>query len=132
MVRADTPVFVIDDDASVRKSLGRLLRSAGHSVETFSSAAEFLDCGHCDIAGCLVLDVRMPGTDGLELQERLAASSQHLPIVFITAHDDTQTKEQAMKAGAVAFLIKPFDESKLLGAIEQAFGRNSTGNSRND
>jgi FixJ family two-component response regulator len=112
-------VFVVDDDISVRESLELLLRTAGWRAETFSSAQEFLvqpqPCGPC----CLVLDVTLPGLNGLELQKRLTARSD-LPIIFITGHGDVPMSVQAMKAGAIEFLTKPFDDDALLAAIRGA------------
>ena len=94
-------IAVIDDDASVRRALQRLLRAAGFAVETFGTAREFLDADHWAQAACLVLDIHLPGMSGFELQEHLAASGTPLPIVFITAHDDVATRERANRAGAV-------------------------------
>jgi FixJ family two-component response regulator len=110
-------VYVVDDDPSVVKSLERLLRSVGYQVETFTSALEFLDFGHRDAPGCLILDVQMPELSGLELQERLAAREITLPIVFITGHGTVPMSVQAMKAGAVDFLQKPFLDKDLLDVI---------------
>jgi FixJ family two-component response regulator len=114
-------VFVVDDELSVRKSLGRLLRAAGYHVESFASAGEFLRREPEEKVGCLVLDVKMPDQDGLELQQVLAETDRCLPIVFITGHGDIPTSVRAMKAGAVDFLSKPFDADDLLAAIERAF-----------
>lgn len=118
----DTPatVFVVDDDKSVRKSLGRLLRSFGYDVELFASADEFLQRLPCEGVGCLVLDVQLPGLNGLELQEKLAGCHSMLPIVFITGHGDLSTGVRAMEAGASAFITKPFREETLLEAIDRA------------
>jgi FixJ family two-component response regulator len=116
-------VFVVDDDDSVRKSLRNLIRSARLRVETFASAQEFLAAPHVDAPSCLVLDVRMPGLNGLELQKRLAEIESDIPIVFITAHGDVPTSVRAMKAGAAEFLIKPFKDEDLLEAIDQAIKR---------
>jgi FixJ family two-component response regulator len=114
-------VYVVDDDPSVRKSLARLLRSAGYQAETFATAAEFLDYRRVhDTAGCLVLDVQMPGLNGLELQSELLDSPNPIPIVFITGHGDIPMSVTAMKAGAVDFLSKPFQEEDLLEAIGEA------------
>lgn len=122
MSASDT-VLVVDDDVSVRKSLSRLLRSAGHSVEVFASAAEFLQREHYDGVGCLVLDVQMPGLNGLELQTALAEKDYCLPIVFITGHGDIPMSVRAIKSGAVDFLQKPFNDDELLKAIDQAMER---------
>ncbi len=116
-------VFVIDDDASVRKSLSRLLRSAGYTAETFSSAEEFLRREHYEGVGCILLDVRMPGLSGMDLQEELNKADYHMPIVFITGHGDIPMSVEAMKKGAVDFLTKPFDDEQLLQAIENAIGK---------
>ena len=123
MSAADGIVFVIDDELSVRKSLGRLLKAAGYRVEVFASAREFLQRGLGDEVGCLVLDVQMPDLNGLELQQTLAEADRLLPIVFITGHGDIPTSVRAMKAGATDFLSKPFDEKDLLEAISRAMRR---------
>lgn len=116
-------VFVVDDDVSVREALGSLVRSAGFEVESFGSAQDFLDHEKPDRPGCLVLDVRLPGLSGLDLQKRMVESSREIPIVFITGHGDVPTSVRAMKAGAVEFLIKPFSDQDLLDAIRQAVKR---------
>jgi FixJ family two-component response regulator len=113
-------VFVIDDDASVRKSLSRLLRSAGYTTETFSSGEEFLGRDHFNGTGCLLLDVQMPGLSGMDLQKELNKADYHMPIVFITGHGDIPMSVEAMKKGAVDFLTKPFNDEELLQAIEKA------------
>jgi len=115
-----TTVFVIDDDPSVRKSLFRLLRSAGHAVETFASAEEFLAREHFDGIGCIILDVQMPGLSGMDLQVELSKAETSMPIVFITGHGDIPMSVEAMRKGAVHFLIKPFDGNDLLRAIGEA------------
>ena len=117
-------VFVVDDDLSVREGLGSLIRSAGLGVETFASAQEFLARSRPDVPSCLVLDVRLPGLSGLDLQKRMAEVNIEIPIVFITGHGDVPTSVRAMKAGAVEFLTKPFVERDLLDAIQQAIKRN--------
>jgi FixJ family two-component response regulator len=116
-------VFVVDDDASVRKSLVRLIKAAGYEAEAFGSVGDFLARRPYDGPCCLVLDVRMPGRTGLDLQEALRAAGQRLSIVFITGYRDVPTSVKAMKGGAVDFLTKPVDEGTLLGAIEQAVAR---------
>jgi FixJ family two-component response regulator len=116
-------VFVVDDDVSVREGLGSLIRSAGLRVETFASAQKFLDSPRSDVASCLVLDVRLPGLSGLDLQKRMAQANIEIPIIFITGHGDVPTSVQAMKAGAVEFLTKPFRDRDLLDAIQQAIKR---------
>jgi FixJ family two-component response regulator len=113
-------IFVIDDDASVRNALEDLLGSAGLEVQSFGSAQEFLRSDRPDAPGCLVLDVKMPGKSGLEFQRDLATSGVRLPIIFITAHGDIPMTVQAMKAGAIEFLTKPFTDRDLLDAIRQA------------
>ncbi len=119
----DVKVFVVDDDASVRKSLARLIAVAGWKVETLASADEFLERAPHDRPACLVLDVRLPGLNGLELQERLARDDGDIPIVFITGHGDIPMGVRAMKAGAVDFLPKPFEDEALLEAIGRAIER---------
>jgi FixJ family two-component response regulator len=113
-------VVVVDDDASVRRGLERLLRSAGYAVETFASARAFLDRGDYARASCLVLDVRMPGQSGLDLQNVLVTAGYDIPILFITGHGDVAMAVQAIKAGAVDFLAKPFDDDVFLAAVHQA------------
>ena len=119
-------VFVVDDDASVRQGLGSLIRSAGLKVETFASAQEFLASSRAEAPSCLVLDVRLPGLSGLDLQKRMAEVNIEIPIVFITGHGDVPTSVRAMKAGAVEFLTKPFRDRDLLDAIKQAIRRDRT------
>jgi len=116
-------VFVVDDDASVRKSLARLVKTAGYEAETFTSVRDFLGRPPYDGPCCLVLDVRMPGLTGLDLQEALRAAGQRLSIVFITGYGDVRVSVKAMKGGAVDFLTKPLDEGPLLAAIQQAVAR---------
>jgi FixJ family two-component response regulator len=116
-------VFVVDDDESVRESLESLIRSAGLKVETFASARDFLARPRPEVPSCLVLDVGLPGLSGLGLQKRMADFNIGIPIVFITGHGDVPTSVQAMKAGAVEFLTKPFLERDLLDAIEQSIAR---------
>jgi FixJ family two-component response regulator len=123
MSLSEPVVFVVDDDASVREALSGLLRSAGWNVETFASAREFLARPRADLASCLVLDVRLPGLSGLELQQRMAEFNIAIPIIFITGHGDVPTSVKAMKAGAVEFLIKPFAEKELIEAVAQAIRR---------
>jgi FixJ family two-component response regulator len=118
-------VFIIDDDASVRKSLSRLLRSAGYTTETFASAEEFLAREHFNGIGCLLLDVQMPGLSGMDLQEELNKADYHMPIIIITGHGDIPMSVQAMKKGAVDFLTKPFDDKELLKAVEKAIEKDA-------
>lgn len=115
-------VFVVDDDASVRKALARLIQAEGLNVKTYASAPEFLDQGQgpCEGPNCLVLDVRMPGLSGLDLQVELANRNIETPIVFISGHGDIPTSVRAMKGGAVDFLTKPFKNKDLLGVIREA------------
>jgi len=113
-------VYVVDDDPSVRKALERLLRSTGHDVKTFASALEFLDFPATDTPGCLLLDLKMPQVDGLELQDRLIKSGRAIPIIFITGHGTVPSTVQAMKAGATDFIEKPFKDKELLDAILSA------------
>ena len=119
----DKLVFVVDDDAPLRESLADLLRSIGLRVETFASAQEFLQSKRPDVPSCLVLDVRLNGLSGLDLQKRLIAGDIEIPIIFITGHGDIPMTVQAMKAGAVEFLTKPFRDQDLLDAIQQALER---------
>ncbi len=116
-------MFVVDDDASVRGALARLLHSAGYQTETFASAEGFLAQSRFDAPGCILLDVRMPGLNGLELQQALAAANRQLPIVFITGHGDVPMSVRAMKAGAEDFLPKPFDDEELLKAVARALNK---------
>lgn len=123
MTEADTTVFVVDDDPPMREALNNLLRSVRLRVEAFGSAQEFLRSRRSDVPGCLVLDVRLPGLSGLDLQKRLVEAGTEIPIVFITGHGDIPMSVRAMKAGAVEFLTKPFREQDLLDAIQQALER---------
>jgi len=116
-------VFVVDDDVSVRESLELLIRSAGWQPETFASAQEFLTHPRALVPSCLVLDISLPGLNGLGLQKRVAAERAEMPIIFITGYGDVPTTVQAMKAGAVEFLTKPFSDDVLLRAIRQAIER---------
>ena len=120
MTESRTTVVVVDDDASVRRGLERLLGCAGYNVESFASARDFLARGDYDRPGCLVLDVRMPGQSGLDLHRVLVESHHDIPVIFITGHGDIPMAVRAMKTGAVDFLPKPFDAQALLDAIERA------------
>jgi len=113
-------VFVVDDDAGVLDSIAFLLRTVGIHAETYSSAADFLAAYDSDARGCIVLDVRMPGMSGLELQERLHAMGSSLPIIFLTAHGDVPTAVRAVKSGAVDFVQKPFRDQDLIDKIQHA------------
>src|SRR4026209_2290020 len=116
-------VYVVDDDSSVRNAITMLLEASGFKVETSDSARAFLERDLVDASGCLVLDVQMEGLSGLDLQQELTTANVHLPIIFITGHGDVPMSVQAMKAGAVEFLTKPFREQELLDAIREAIGR---------
>ena len=113
-------ISIVDDDESVRAATKTLLRSVGYYVETFASAELFLDSGVLRETKCLILDIRMPGIDGLELQRRLNAAESRVPIIFVTAHDDKTNRRKAIEAGAVEFFRKPFDANTLVGAIQMA------------
>ena len=116
-------VFIVDDDASVRDALKRLIRSVGLYVELFGSAADFLRWPRAEVPSCLVLDVRLPGISGLDFQRQLAAANILLPIIFITAHGDIPMSVRAMRAGAIDFLTKPFRDQDLLDSIHVALAR---------
>jgi FixJ family two-component response regulator len=119
----DPTVFVIDDDDLVRAAIQGLLKSVGLQVETFGTTQEFLSCKRPDGPNCLVLDVRLPGVNGLDFQRQLAESGVGIPIIFITGHGDIPMTVKAIKSGAVEFLAKPFEEEDLLNAIHQALDR---------
>ena len=122
-MRQTAPVIaVIDDDASVRRAVQRLLQSAGFTVETFATARAFLDADYQTQPACLVLDVHLPGMSGFQLQEYLAAAGVPIPIVFMTAYDDESTRERVNRAGAVGYLRKPFDQDTLIEGIRRAIG----------
>jgi FixJ family two-component response regulator len=116
-------IFIIDDDESVRSSLKLLVESAGYECVVFKSAEEFLQSGSMKGTDCLLLDIRMPGMGGFELQEHLIASGSPIPVVFVTGHDRFGMEEKAMRLGAVAYLRKPFDDQELLNAIHRACGK---------
>jgi FixJ family two-component response regulator len=118
-------VFIVDDDDSVRKSLSRVVAAAGYAVEVFASAHEFLARPPSTDPCCLVLDVRMPGVTGLDLQKTLAGAVHHIPIVFVTGHGDISMSVTALKGGAVDFLTKPFDKKALLDAIALALAKDT-------
>lgn len=113
-------VAIVDDDQLFRRSVERLVRSAGFRVEAFGSAEEFLESGASSGTACLVLDIKLPGMNGLELQQRLIKRGQRIPIVFVSAHGDSVLRAHALRAGAIEFLKKPFDDSTLLDALERA------------
>lgn len=133
MPRPPPTITIIDDDESVRRALGRTIRSLGHNVKMFATSEEFLEGFLFPVpqpgtkalspAYCLILDVHLPGLSGLELQMRLKAEGRDLPIVFITAYPDDRAREQAMNAGAIAFLYKPFEEQALLDAVQKGLAR---------
>lgn len=118
-----TTVFIIDDDPSARKGLTRLVRAAGMSVEAYGSAHEFLERPHYDGYGCIILDVKMPGMDGLELQAELLKAGYSLPVIFVSGHADVPIAARAMKKGAIDFLTKPVDRDQLLKAIYDSLAR---------
>jgi len=123
----DRIVFVVDDDEGMREALSSLLRSVGLRVEAFATAQEFLRNPRPDAAACLVLDVRLPGLSGLDLQRELAGAGETIPIIFITGHGDIPMSVRAMKAGAVEFLPKPFRDQDLLDAVQHALERDLAG-----
>jgi FixJ family two-component response regulator len=119
----DSIVFVVDDDDGVRRALANLLQSVGLNVQVFGSAAELLQSKLPDIAGCLVLDIRLPGLSGLDLQIELAKANIHIPIIFVTGHGDIPMTVRAMKGGAIDFLTKPFRDQDLLDSVAMAIER---------
>ncbi len=123
MADASSTVLVVDDDPALRESVGRLLRSLGIEAQLFASIADFLNSDPPDGSACLVLDVRLPGKSGLDLQRELAAANRELPIIFITGHGDIPMTVQAMKGGAIEFLTKPFRDQDLLDAIQLGLAR---------
>jgi FixJ family two-component response regulator len=126
MASADAPtVFIIDDDAGVRASIRGLLKSAGLRSEGFETAEQFLQRKPAEGPSCLILDVSLPGMNGLEFQQRLRNADIHIPVIFVTAYGDIPMTVKAMKSGAVEFLTKPFDDEELLEAIQQALARDS-------
>jgi len=120
-----TIIRVVDDDASFRNAISRLVRAGGYAVQTFASAREFLQSAHTDVPGCVLLDLRMPGPSGLDLQRTLAQSENPLPIVFLTGHGDIPTSVRAVRAGADDFLTKPVQKEVLFPAIERALARDA-------
>ena len=123
MAELEATVYVVDDDASVRRSTERLIRVSGFNVQTFESARDFLSSPRPEGPGCLVLDVRMPGLSGLDLQQELSQSGEQIPIIFLTGHGDIPMSVRAMKAGAAEFLTKPVKQRTLLEAIQAAVER---------
>jgi two-component system response regulator FixJ len=130
MKKTEPTVFVVDDDEAIRKALRLLMKSAGLAVETFASAAEFLQAYDEDRSGCLVLDIRMSGMSGIELQKKLASMNSLLPIIFVTGHGDVPLAVQAMRDGAVDFIEKPYSDQRLLDRIHQAIDQD--GKNRKD
>lgn len=127
---SDATVFVIDDDKGVRSGIKNLLESMGHRVEAYATTKDFLKAGVTNAPACLVLDVRLPGTNGLDFQRELQAAKIEIPVVFITGHGDIPMTVQAMKAGAVDFLPKPFREQDLLDAVQRALDRDRARNAQ--
>ena len=125
-------IYVVDDDASVREALSSLIRSVGLRVETFASAQEFLAHPQADAPSCLVLDVQLPGLSGLDLQQELAKADIQIPIIFLTGHGDIPTSVRAIKAGALEFLTKPFNDEDLLDAIQQGIARDQRAPKQNE
>ncbi len=123
VANAEGVVYVVDDDASIRDAVKTLLRSVGLRAETFGSTEEFMAAARADVPSCLVLDVRLPGTSGIDFQQELKTAGIRIPIIFITAHGDIPMTSRAMKAGAVEFLPKPFQKNELLAGIRQALSR---------
>jgi FixJ family two-component response regulator len=120
-------ISIVDDDESVREAIESLIKSVGLGARVFASAEEFLNSNHIEDTSCLILDMRMPGMSGLELQRRLSAAGHGIPIIFISAHSDDQTRAQALGAGAVDFLFKPFSETALVDAVRAAVGQSKDG-----
>ncbi len=132
-MREEQPIiYVVDDDPSVRQSTELMLESVGYNVKTFASAQHFLDAKLQEGLGCLILDVRMPGISGLDLQEKLVSANSSLPVIFITGHGTVPMSVRAMKTGAVDFLQKPFEEQDLLDAINRALTRQRQEESKKD
>ncbi len=117
MAEAKFTVFVVDDDESVRASLKLLIESSGYDVVPFQSAKDFLDSGVRENPCCLILDIRLPGMSGFQLQEHLVKSQRRIPVIFITGHDRNRMEDEAMRLGAITYLRKPFDEQCLLDAV---------------
>ncbi len=127
MSEMNPPIYIVDDDSSVREAVGSLVRSAGWRAEVFASAQEFLAGRRKDVPSCLVLDVHLPGLSGLDLQQELANSDCEMPIIFLTGQGDIPMAVQAMKAGALEFLTKPVDDEVLLAAIHRGIARQQRG-----
>jgi FixJ family two-component response regulator len=123
MVAVLPSISVVDDDDSIRESLRGLIRSIGFSANIFASAEEFLNSDHLHKTDCLILDVRMPGMNGLDLQRHLMVRRHEIPVIFITAHGDEEARSRALGEGAIAYLFKPFSEDALLNAVQAALER---------
>jgi FixJ family two-component response regulator len=121
-------ISIIDDNDSVRESVQRLMRFAGFAVNVFASAEEFLDSDRLQYTDCLILDIRLPGMDGLDLQRHLAANHSEIPIIFITSYEDDEVRARALNAGAVDYFLKPFSDEDLLNAIDAALKSKIDGN----
>ncbi|MGO9434198.1 MAG: response regulator transcription factor [Terracidiphilus sp.] len=121
-------IAIVDDDEPLREALGSVMKAAGFSPRTFASAEEFLACDDCDDTACLILDVRLPGMSGIELQKQLSKTDRRLPIVFVTAHGDDSLRDSLMRAGAAAFLYKPVRSDALLKEIRRALEHGSANN----
>lgn len=119
-------IAIVDDDEALREALGSVMKAAGFSSRTFASAEDFLICDDCDETACLILDVRLPGMSGIELQRRLADAHRRLPIIFVTAHGDASLRESLMRSGAAAFFYKPVRSDALLKEIHAALKKTST------
>jgi FixJ family two-component response regulator len=115
-------IAIVDDDEPLREALGSVMKAAGYLARTFATAEEFLACDDCDETACLILDVRLPGMSGIELQKQLTEASRRLPIIFVTAHGDASLRDSLMRAGAAAFLYKPVRSDALLKEIRMALG----------
>jgi FixJ family two-component response regulator len=113
-------ISIVDDDASVREATKGLVRSLGYAAATFASAEEFLESDRVDDTSCLITDVQMPGLNGIELQERLAALGHRIPIIFVTAFPDDRVRDRAMQSGAISFMSKPFSEANLIVCLDRA------------
>jgi FixJ family two-component response regulator len=113
-------IYIVDDDDSIRRAMKRLFRSVGMDAQVFASAQEFLDSKHRNHDACMILDIKMPGMSGLELQDELRARGSHLPVIFITGFDSPETRDQAKKAGAAGYFRKPIDDQALLDSIQWA------------
>lgn len=121
-------IAIVDDDEPLRQALGSVVKAAGFSPRTFASVEEFLACDNCDDTACLILDVRLPGMSGIELQQQLSQQNKRIPIVFVTAHGDASLRDSLMRAGAAAFLYKPVRSDALLKEIRRALEQGSANN----